>query len=86
MTTVYNSRMEKDSTKIILQPGHIKAYRFVEKYIIKNVISPEMEEIAKGIKITIRHTYRIIDDLCVLGYLEREQYRRRSIRIIKSLQ
>lgn len=78
--------MEKDSSKIILQPGHIKAYRFLEKYITKNVISPEIEEIAKGIKVTVRHTYRIIDDLCVLGYLEREQYRRRSIRIIKSLQ
>ena len=78
--------MEKQEVKIILQPGHIKAFRFVEKYITKNIISPEIEEISKGIKLTTRHTYRIVDDLCVLGYLEREQYRRRSIRIIKSLQ
>lgn len=86
MTTVYNSAMPNQETKIILQPGHIKAYRFIEKYIAKNIISPEMEEISKGIKVTIRHTYRVVDDLCVLGYIEREPYRRRSIKIVKALQ
>ena len=86
MTTVYNTPMPKTPEKITLQPGHIKAYRFVEKYITKNIISPEMKEISKGIKLTIRHTYRIIDDLCVLGYLERIQYRRRSLKILKPLQ
>lgn len=78
--------MPNQETKIILQPGHIKAYRFVEKYIAKNIISPEIGEISKGIKVTVRHTYRVVDDLCVLGYLKREPYRRRSIEILKPLQ
>jgi len=78
--------MKKAKEKIILQPAHIKAYRFVEKYISKNIISPEIDEISKSIKITLRHTYRIIEDLCALGYLERESYRRRSIKILKPLQ
>jgi hypothetical protein len=77
---------QEKKEKIILQPGHIKAYRFVEKYIQKNVVAPEMEEIAKGIKVTIRHTYRIVDDLCSLEYIKREKYGRRSIQILKPLQ
>lgn len=86
MTTVYNSTMNKEVSKIHLQPVHIKAYRFIEKYIKKEIVSPEMDEISKGIKCTLRHTYRVIEDLCVLGYLEKETYRRRSIKILKPLQ
>lgn len=78
--------MNREATKIHLQPVHIQAYRFVEKYIAKNVVSPEMEEISKGIKCTLRHTYRVVNDLCTLGYLEKETYRRRSIKILKPLQ
>lgn len=77
--------MPKQAAKIILQPVHIKAYRYIEKYIEKNVVAPEMEEITKGIKVTIRHTYRIVDDLCSLGYIKREKYGRRSIEILKPL-
>jgi len=84
MSTITN--MKKAKEKINLQPAHIKAYRFVEKYTSKNIIAPEMEEISKGIKLTLRHTYRVIEDLCVLGYLEKEPYRRRSIKILKPLQ
>ena len=78
--------MQRTKEKINLQPAHIKAYRFVEKYISKNIIAPEMEEISKGIKLTLRHTYRVVEDLCVLGYVEKEPYRRRSIKILKPLQ
>ena len=88
MTTVYNNitMSNKEVSKINLQPVHIKAYRFIEKYINKNVVSPEMQEISTGVKCTLRHTYRVIDDLCALGYLEKETYRRRSIKISKPLQ
>lgn len=87
MTTAYNTKtMSKDVSKINLQPVHVNAYRFIEKYIKKNVVSPEMQEISKGIKCTLRHTYRVVDDLCALGYLEKETYRRRSIQLRKPLQ
>lgn len=84
MSTIANMKRTKD--KINLQPAHIRAYRFVEKYIAKNIVAPEMEEIAKGIKLTLRHTYRVVEDLCVLGFMEKESYRRRSLKIIKPLQ
>lgn len=84
MTTIVNMKRTKET--INLQPAHVKAYRFVEKYIAKNIVAPEMEEISKGIKLTLRHTYRVVEDLCVLGFLEKELRKRRSIRILKPLQ
>lgn len=78
--------MKKEREKINLQPVHVSTYRFVEKYMTKNVVAPEMEEIAKAVKLTIRHTYRVVDDLCSLGYMGKEAYRRRSIKILKPLQ
>lgn len=77
--------MSKSVEKINLQPAHIRAYRFVEKYVSKNIVAPEMEEIAKAIKLTLRHTYRIIDDLRTLGYLTKEAHKRRSIKIVRPL-
>ena len=77
--------MPKSEDKINLQPVHIQVYRFIEKYVAKNIISPELEEVSKGIKITIRHTYRVVDDLCMLGYLSRSKYKRRSVKILKPL-
>ena len=77
--------MPKSADKINLQPAHIKAYRFVEKYISKHIVAPEMEEISEGIELTLRHTYRVIDDLCTLKYLERTAYRRRSLKVLKPL-
>lgn len=77
--------MKKQATEINLQPSHVKAYRFIEKYIAKNVVSPEISEIASGVKITIRHTYRIVDDLKVLGYISKDSFKKRSIKIEKPL-
>lgn len=86
MTHLTMKGMAKPAEKINLQPSHINAYRFIKKYQEKNIVSPEMEEISKGIKLTLRQVYRVVDDLCTLGYLSRESYKKRSIKIVKPLQ
>lgn len=77
--------MKKTPANINLLPVHVKAYRFVEKYIEKNIVSPEMSEISKAIDVTVRHTYRIIDELEILGYLKRKGNVARSVKIAKPL-
>lgn len=78
--------MKKTADQITLQPVHIKVYKYIIAYMEKNIVPPEMEEISKGIKVTIRHTYRTVEDLCTLGYLEKTRYQRRSIKVLKPLQ
>lgn len=78
--------MKKETENINLQPSHVRAYRFIEKYIKKNIVSPEIKEVAVGIKITERQTYRLIDDMKALGYLSNEMYKKRSLKIAKPLQ
>ena len=77
--------MAKPLEKINLQLSHVRLYQFVEKYVNKHIVSPQMDEIAKGIELTLRQTYRLVDDLCTLGYLEKDTYKRRSLRILKPL-
>lgn len=76
----------KTARKIVLQPSHIRVYRFVEKYIGKNITSPHVHEIAAGIKLTHRQSYRLVEDLCELGYFSKMPYIKRSIVITKPLQ
>ena len=71
--------------EIQLQPSHVKAYRFIEKYTKKNIVSPEVSEIAKGIGMSERQTYRAIDDLQELGFVSKVPYTPRSIKIVKPL-
>lgn len=85
MTYDILKHMEKKSNKIILQPSHVKAFNFIKKYIERNVVAPEVPEIAAGIKATERHTHRLIDDLCSLGHLSKIPYRKRSISIVKDI-
>lgn len=75
----------KKHVEINMQPSHILAYRFVEKYIKKNIVSPEAKEIADKISLTSRHVYRLIDDLVALGYFTKVSHKKRSIKIIKQL-
>lgn len=75
----------KDENKIYLQESHVKVYRFIEKYMKKKVIAPEILEIAKAAKLTDRHVYRILDDLQQLGYISRGGYAKRAIKIEKEL-
>lgn len=77
--------MTKIKEKIYLQPSHVKVYRYIENYISKNVISPEVKEICKTVKVVPRHVYRILADLEKLGYIKRDNYRKRSLKIIKEL-
>lgn len=84
MNIISNMNKTKDE-KIYLQPSHVRVYRFIEKYIEKNVISPEVKEICKGVRVAGRHVYRILADLEKLGYIKRDNYRKRSIQIAKEL-
>lgn len=72
--------------EINLQPSHVKAYRFIEKYINSKIVSPEICEVARGVNITERHAYRIIGDLVALGYVSRSKHKKRSMKIEKPLQ
>ncbi len=77
--------MAKPIEKINLQPSHVAAYRFVEKYRKNKFFSPEIKEVAKGVGVTERQGYRIIDDLVALGYMTREKRKKRSIQIVRPL-
>lgn len=77
--------MAKPIDKINLQPSHIRAYNFIAKSRAKNLYSPDMDEVAKGIKLTPRQAYRVVDDLIALGYMSKEMYKRRSLKILKPL-
>lgn len=71
--------------EINLQPSHVKAYRFIEKYIKSKIVSPEIHEVATGVTITERHAYRVINDLVQLGYVSRSKHKKRSLKIEKPL-
>jgi len=71
--------------EITIQPSHVATYRFIEKYMDKNIAAPEIKEIAVGIKLTPRQAYRIVEDLVTLGVLKKEAFKKRGIRIIQSI-
>lgn len=75
-----------DTSDIVLQPSHVKLFKFVEKYIATNIVSPQVDEIASAVKLTQRQCYRLIDDLCKLGYLEKKKYRTRGLKILFPLE
>ena len=77
--------MTRSIEKIVLQPAHVAAFNYIKKYMSTKVFAPEIAEIAKAIKLTNRHAYRLIDDLVSLGVISREKRRKRSIKIIKEL-
>lgn len=77
--------MKRTIDNIVILPAHIKAYRFIEKYIKKNVFAPTKEEIALGSKISVRHIFRILEDLQTLGYISMTEQTPRSIKVVKAL-
>lgn len=80
--------MTKDPAEIkdiYLQPSHIKVYTFIDKYLKKNLFAPEVNEIATATKFSLKHAYRIVEELYGFGYISKIAYRKRSIRIIKPL-
>lgn len=76
---------KEKAKQIILQPSHVKVYNFVKEYIEKNMFSPKLTEVAKGIKLTDRQSYNLINELVELGYLSKEAHRKRGIAIVKKL-
>lgn len=84
MTHDYHKNMSK-KLNIVIQPSHVKTYRYVEKYMDKNIAAPEVTEIAKGIGLTPRQTYRIVDDLVALGVFQKEPFKKRGLRIVQSI-
>lgn len=77
--------MAKPLDKIILQPSHVAAFRYIERFRKDHHFSPEIKEIAKAIKLNDRQVYRIVDDLVLLGYVSREHRKKRSIKILKQM-
>lgn len=77
--------MSKPIEKINLQPSHVQAYRYIEKYRKQHFFSPEIKEIAKHVTVTERQAYRLIDDLVMLGYVSREKRKKRSLKITKPM-
>jgi len=75
----------KKKAEIHLLPSHVKTYRFIEKYIQKNIVAPEINEISLGIHMSIRQTYRALSDLQKLELISRSQHKTRSIVILKPL-
>lgn len=79
--------MKKEKRVLILQPLHVKAFRFIERYTEKNKYAPKLTDIADYLKpITLRQTYRIVDELCEMQYLSRTPYRLRSLKVERSLE
>jgi hypothetical protein len=78
--------MKRTIQNIVILPTHIKAYRFIEKYIKKNLYAPHKHEVAKGAGVTVRHIFRILEDLETLGYITMADATPRSIKIVKPLQ
>lgn len=77
--------IENNKKQIVLLPSHIKVYNFITRYIDKKIVSPEVSEIAKGIKYQERQVHRLVEDLVSLGYLSKRKHYRRSIKIEKEL-
>lgn len=72
--------------EIHLQPSHVAAYRFIEKYMKRKIVAPEILDISRALQITDRQVYRVLDDLQSLGYISRELHKKRSIKILKPMQ
>lgn len=70
---------------IILGPSHVKVQKYVSNYIKKNIYSPEIGEIAKGVKLTPRQTWRLIEDLISLRYLSKSPHKKRSLKVEREL-
>ena len=71
--------------EITIQPSHVAVYRFIEKYMDKNIAAPQIKEIAVGIKLTPRQAYRLVEDLVLLGVLKKDAYKKRGLRIVQSI-
>lgn len=76
----------KEKAKVVLQPSHIKTFKFIEKYIAKNLYAPTTEEIASNVKVTGRQIFRILDDLVELGHIEKQFNRPRGLTIKKPME
>ncbi len=76
---------EAEKNQIILQPKHITVFRFVKKYTQEKIYAPTIKEVSRGTKWSVRELYRILDDLEALGYMTRQKYIERSLKIVKDL-
>lgn len=71
--------------EIHLWPSHIKAYNFIKKFLEKNLYSPNREEVQKGLKLSYRHTWRVVNQLIEWGYISSQPSTKRSFKILKPL-
>lgn len=78
-------KKESTTENILLLPLHVRTYNFIKNYKKQNLYSPEIKEIARGLKRSERQIYRILDDLQALGYITRRKYADRSIELVNEL-
>jgi len=78
--------MKNKEEKINLQPSHVKVFNFIKVYIEKKIVSPELSEISKNVKLSTRQVHRLVDELVVLKFLSRDYHKKRSIKILKLLE
>lgn len=71
--------------EIHLKPTHVKAYRFIEGYIAKNLYSPNRLEVQKALKLSYRQTWVVVDQLIQWGYISSKHNTERSFKILKPL-
>lgn len=71
--------------EINLQPAHVKAYRFIQKYLEKNLYSPNREEVQKVLGMSYRRTWSVVDQLIKWGYISNVHNKKRSFKILKEL-
>lgn len=74
-----------EQTTLVVQPSHVNVLKFVKKYIDKRSYAPQINEIAKGVSLTERQVYRIVDELVGAGYLKRELNKKRGLSVEKDL-
>lgn len=77
--------MPKEKKEIIIQPSHVKVFNYTKAFIEKNIYSPTLDEIAAGIKMSMRQVYNLVNDLVELGVMEKTFKTERGIKIIKDI-
>ena len=71
--------------EIHLKPTHVKAYKFIENFISKNLYSPNRLEVQKALKLSYRQTWVVVDQLIQWGYISSKHNTERSFKILKPL-
>src|SRR3990167_5654035 len=68
----------------MLTPKQKQIMEFIKKYLKKNKYSPSLEEIGKRFKLVKSTVHQHIEELKEKGYLDKTDYKARSIELLKN--